>query len=97
MEVTLEMVERIAHLARLSFDESEKEEIRADLEKMIGFVDSLRELDLAGVGPLIHPGGQENVWRNDTPEQVVPSEEALREAPGQIGPFFSVPKVIQKD
>ena len=96
MEVTPEMVDRIAHLARLSFDETEKEEIRGDLEKMIGFVDRLRELDLSGVDPVVQPGGRENVWRKDTPEQALPSEEVLREAPGRSGPFFSVPKVIQK-
>lgn len=97
MEVTPGMVDRIARLARLSFDEAEKEEVRADLERMIGFVDRLRELDLEGVEPLIHPGRSGNAWRVDVAEPSLPPEEALREAPARSGPFFTVPKVIRKD
>jgi aspartyl-tRNA(Asn)/glutamyl-tRNA(Gln) amidotransferase subunit C len=97
MEVTMEMVERIAHLARLRFDESEKEAIRTDLEKMIGFVDRLRGLDLATTEPLVHTGDGENVWRTDAADPAVPPQQALREAPAHHGPFFSVPKAIHKD
>ena len=97
MEVTPEMVDRIAHLARLRFDEAEKEEIRADLEKMIGFVDRLKELDMTGVEPLIHPGANGNAWRKDASEPSLTPEEALREAPANNGPYFTVPKVIRKD
>ena len=97
MEVTEEMVDRIAHLARLSFDDAEKAEIRTDLERMIGFVDRLMELDLDGVEPLVHMVESGNRWRDDVPVPTPSTEEALREAPAAAPPFFSVPKVIQKD
>jgi aspartyl-tRNA(Asn)/glutamyl-tRNA(Gln) amidotransferase subunit C len=97
MEVTREMVERIAHLARLRFDDSEMAEIREDLEKMISFVDRLKELDLEGLEPLTQTAEGGNAWRTDEAAPAPATEEALREAPARKGPYFTVPKVIQKD
>ena len=81
----------------LHFDEEEKEEIKADLQKMIGFVDKLKELDTTGVEPLLHISGQVNVLRDDVPGGMLSQEEALRNAPLHNDQFFLVPKVIKKD
>jgi aspartyl-tRNA(Asn)/glutamyl-tRNA(Gln) amidotransferase subunit C len=97
MEVTMDMVERIAHLARLRFDDSEMAEIREDLEKMISFVDRLKGLDLEGLEPLTQTAEGGNAWRTDEAAPAPATEEALREAPARKGPYFTVPKVIQKD
>jgi aspartyl-tRNA(Asn)/glutamyl-tRNA(Gln) amidotransferase subunit C len=96
MEVTDELVEKIAHLARLRFDEQEKPEIREDLRKMIGFVEKLSELDTQGVAPLIHMSREVNVFREDLPANGMSREEALANAPDRKGDFFTVPKVIKK-
>lgn len=96
MEVNDTLIENLAHLARLNFNEEEKKAIRQDLEKMIGFVEKLRELDTSDVPPLIHMTEQYNIWRED---RVIPSisrEEALRNAPQHTDVFFEVPKVINK-
>jgi aspartyl-tRNA(Asn)/glutamyl-tRNA(Gln) amidotransferase subunit C len=97
MEVTMDMVERIAHLARLRFDDSEMAEIREDLEKMISFVDRLKGRDLEGLEPLTQTAEGGNAWRTDEAAPAPATEEALREAPARKGPYFTVPKVIQKD
>ncbi|HVZ95866.1 MAG TPA: Asp-tRNA(Asn)/Glu-tRNA(Gln) amidotransferase subunit GatC, partial [Chitinophagaceae bacterium] len=39
MEVNDELIDKLAHLARLEFNAEEKEEIKEDLRKMIGFID----------------------------------------------------------
>jgi aspartyl-tRNA(Asn)/glutamyl-tRNA(Gln) amidotransferase subunit C len=96
MQVTDELVDKIAHLARLSFDEKERPEVREDLQKMIGFVEKLSELDTRGVTPLIHMSREINVFREDLPEAGMTREEALSNAPGRKGEFFTVPKVIKK-
>ena len=80
----------------LRFNESEKEQIRADLEKMIGFVDKLRELDTTGVEPLLHMSDNVDVLRDDIPGNMLSREEALQNAPGHDGVYFTVPKVIKK-
>ena len=38
------MISRLAKLSRLSFNDEEKEAIKADLQNMIGFVDKLHEV-----------------------------------------------------
>ena len=96
MQVTDELVNKLAHLARLSFDENEKKEIREDLQKIIAFVDKLNELDTTGIEPLIHMSKEVNILRDDVVEGSVSAEEALKNAPARSGPFFTVPKVIKK-
>ena len=54
MEVNDKLVDKLAHLSRLQFNESEKTEIKNDLQRMIGFVEKLNELKLDGIEPLLH-------------------------------------------
>lgn len=81
----------------LDFDAQEREEIKADLEKMIGFVDKLKELDTTGIEPLLHITNEVNVLREDVPGNMLTKEEALQNAALHNDDFFLVPKVIKKD
>ena len=96
MEVTDKLVEKVAHLARLKFDDSEKEAIKKDLRRMIEFADKLNELDLENVEPLLHMSEEVNMLREDEIKGSVSCEEALKNAPEHNGKFFKVPKVIKK-
>jgi aspartyl-tRNA(Asn)/glutamyl-tRNA(Gln) amidotransferase subunit C len=96
MEVTDAMIEKLAHLARLKFNDAEKEEIKNDLQRMIVFVEKLNELDLEGVEPLMHMSNEVNVLREDEIKGSVSREEALKNAPLHDEQFFKVPKVIKK-
>jgi aspartyl-tRNA(Asn)/glutamyl-tRNA(Gln) amidotransferase subunit C len=96
MEVNDEMVEKLAHLARLRFEDTEKEEIKKDLQKMIAFVEKLNELDLEKVEPLLFLSKEYNVLREDVVSGSVSREEALKNAPHHDNQFFKVPKVIKK-
>ncbi len=80
----------------LQFNEAEREEIKSDLEKMIGFVDKLKELDTTGVEPLLHMGANINILREDAAGNMLSREEALQNAPLHDEQFFKVPKVIKK-
>jgi aspartyl-tRNA(Asn)/glutamyl-tRNA(Gln) amidotransferase subunit C len=96
MQVTSEMVDKMARLARLEFNDADKEAIRLDLEKMIAFVEKLNELDTSNVEPLIHMSESVNILREDEVKGSVTREEALRNAPDTDGTYFRVPKVIRK-
>jgi aspartyl-tRNA(Asn)/glutamyl-tRNA(Gln) amidotransferase subunit C len=96
MEVNDTMIEKLAHLARLEFDDMEKEEIKHDLQRMIAFVEKLNELDLEGVEPLLHMSDEINVLREDKVEGSISREDALKNAPLHDEQFFKVPKVIKK-
>lgn len=96
MDVNRETVDKLARLSRLHFSETEKEMIRADLEKMIRFVDKLSELDTEGLEPVLHMGTEMNTLREDIVRGSLTAEEALSNAPERHGDFFTVPKVIRK-
>jgi len=96
MEINDELVDKLAMLSRLQFDEAEKASIKKDLGKMIGFVDKLNELDTTGVEPLMHISNNVNILREDEVIQEFSREDALSNAPLKDEQFFKVPKVISK-
>jgi aspartyl-tRNA(Asn)/glutamyl-tRNA(Gln) amidotransferase subunit C len=96
MEVNDALIDKLAHLARLKFDASEKEEIKKDLQKMIAFVEKLNELDTTGVEPLLHMNDETNVLREDEVKGSIKREDALKAAPVHDEQFFKVPKVIRR-
>ena len=81
----------------LDFDAAERDEIKIDLEKIIGFVDKLKELDTTGIEPLLHISGEVNALREDIPGNMLTKEDALKNASLHDENFFLVPKVIKKD
>lgn len=95
MDVNDALVDKLAHLARLKFEASEKEEIKNDLQKMIAFVEKLNELDTNGVPPLLHMTNEINSLREDEVKGSISREDALKNAPLHDGEFFKVPKVIK--
>ncbi len=96
MKVDDELVNNIAKLARLEFNEQDMEKIKQDLEKMISFIDKLNELDTTGVEPLLHMSNNVNVLREDEVQGSISTSDALRNASHHDEHFFKVPKVIRK-
>jgi aspartyl-tRNA(Asn)/glutamyl-tRNA(Gln) amidotransferase subunit C len=96
MPINDELIEKLSRLSMLRFEEGEKEEIRSDLQKMIGFIDKLKELDTTGVEPLLHMSHNRDILREDQPSGMISRDEALANAPDQDGTYFKVPLVIKK-
>lgn len=96
MEINQEMIEHLAHLSRLNFNEAESKEMKADLNKMLGFVEKMNEIDTDGVEPLIYMNDEVNVLREDVTRSEITHEEALSNAPKRDSDFFRVPKVINQ-
>jgi aspartyl-tRNA(Asn)/glutamyl-tRNA(Gln) amidotransferase subunit C len=96
MEVNDALVDKLANLARLQFDVSEKAAIKNDLQKMIQFVEKLNELDTTGVEPLLHMSDNVNVLRADEVKGSISREAGLKNASMHDEQFFKVPKVIKK-
>ena len=96
MDVNDALIDKLAHLSRLEFAEEEKQEIKKDLEKMIGFIDKLNELDTSGVEPLLHMSDNVNIFRKDVVSGSMSKEDVFKNAPLDDVEFFKVPKVIKK-
>lgn len=95
MEVNDALIENLSNLACLEFNDTDKEEIKKDLQRMISFVEKLNELDTQGVQPLLQMSEEVNVLRADETAGSSTRETALRNAPDTDGIFFKVPKVIK--
>ena len=96
MEVNDALIDKLANLARLQFDDSEKESIKHDLQRMIQFVEKLNELDTTGVAPQLHMSDNINVLRDDEVKGSIVRETGLKNALLHDDEFFKVPKVIKK-
>ena len=96
MEVNNKLIQDLSRLAKLKFDTSSSEKMKGDLEKMIGFVDKLSEIDTEGIEPLIYLSEEENVLRVDEIANEVSQENALKNAPEKDSDYFKVPTVLKK-
>ena len=96
MKITNKLIQDIAALEKLEFDEQSAKQMKADLEKIIGFVDKLSEIDTEGVEPLIYLSEEVNVLREDEIKAVVSQVEALKNAPEKDSDYFKVPTVLKK-
>jgi len=90
------LVADLSRLAKLKFDASKAEKMKGDLDKIIGFVDKLSELDTAGIEPLIYLSEEVNVLRTDEIANEVSQESALKNAPQKDSDYFKVPTVLKK-
>ena len=96
MEIDDKMIDQLAYLARLEFKDDERTAIKQDLERILGFVDQLQELDTEGVDPLIYLSDRLNNLREDKVIPTITHEEALKNAPDADSDYFRIPKVIRK-
>lgn len=96
MKVNDELILKLARLSKLEVSNAELPGLRSDLEKMIVFVEKINELNLDQVEPLLHITEAKNVFREDEISGTLSREDALRNAPGQDGEFFRVPRVFKK-
>lgn len=96
MEVTNELIEKLAQLARLRVEPGEKDALRRDMQELIGFVEKLQELDTSGVEPLMHMTSEINQLREDVVTSSLTRAEALQQAALKDEQYFLVPKVIKK-
>ena len=96
MKISDELVQHIAHLARLEFEGDDLNQIKGDMSKIIGFMDKLSELDTENVEPLIFMTDQVNVVCEDKSERKLTSEDALKNAPKRDSDYFRIPKVLDK-
>ncbi|MFH0776274.1 MAG: Asp-tRNA(Asn)/Glu-tRNA(Gln) amidotransferase subunit GatC [Patescibacteria group bacterium] len=65
MQITRDLVLKIAKLARIKLDDSQAEKFTTQLGAIVGFVEKLNSVDTAGVAETNQVNGMENVLRED--------------------------------
>lgn len=90
-------IDRVAELARLSLSDDEADRLSNELDSFLGYVETLNELDTAGIVPTSHPIPLATPMRDDLPEPPMDPELAVRNAPETAASAFVVPKVIDSE
>jgi aspartyl-tRNA(Asn)/glutamyl-tRNA(Gln) amidotransferase subunit C len=95
MSLDSDTVRRIAKLARIHVEESEIDQLQGELNGILGWIEELSEVDVAGVQPLT--GGAQIALRlrEDAVTDGLKAEAILSNAPDRVGAFFTVPKVVE--
>jgi aspartyl-tRNA(Asn)/glutamyl-tRNA(Gln) amidotransferase subunit C len=94
MSVDKDTIRKIAHLARLEFDETEAGKMSENFNKILAWMDKLNEINTDDVQPLIHMSEEVNVLREDQANNTLRHEDALLNAPKKDSDYFRVPKFL---
>lgn len=92
--ITKDDVVHAADLARLELTEEESEIYTGQIQRILGYVEKLSELDTAGVEPTAHTVTSK-AMREDVVSASLAREEALSNAPVAQKGCFKVPKIIE--
>lgn len=93
-KITLQEIEHLAHLSRLSLTDTEKEDLAQDLETILSYVGSIQVIDV--IRDHEHPSPVRNCLREDENphEPGTFSQDILDNAPDRDGDYIRVKKVL---
>ncbi|MBX4205202.1 MAG: Asp-tRNA(Asn)/Glu-tRNA(Gln) amidotransferase subunit GatC [Candidatus Doudnabacteria bacterium] len=93
-DIPLEEVERIAKLARLRFEISEKPKLQKELSDILAYVDQLKEVESKIIEA--EPDDKAlNLVREDVSINSDDPEEFLKQAPSREGKFIKVKSILE--
>lgn len=95
MKIDSNSVKKIAHLARLEFNEEGTEKMKKDMTQILDWVEQLNEVDTDGIEPLTTMSSEVNVLREDNVGEHLSREQGLQNAPQRDSDYFRVPKVLE--
>jgi len=95
MSVDIETVRHIAKLARIAVSEAEVAALAPELSNILGWIEQLQEVDVAGIEPMNAVIPNRLRLRDDVVTEPDRSDEILANAPAPEHGFFAVPKVIE--
>lgn len=98
-QITDETMEYLGILAKLTLSQEEREQARQELEKMLDYVDQLKELDTSAAEPMTHVFAETNVFREDVVTNGEQEEQNIRDtlanAPAVRNGMLMVPRTVE--
>ncbi len=95
MDVSIKELEKIAHLAKIELSENEKQDMLRDFNKILHFVEKVKELDLDNESPMIYVSDRKNAVREDVKGKESSQQDALKNAPDHDTDYIKVPRVVK--
>ena len=93
--ITDETIDYVGILAKLKLNEEEKVQAKADMQKMLDYIDKFDELDTTGVEPMSHVFAVNNVFREDVVVNGDDRDNMLANAPEKKEGQYKVPKTVE--
>ncbi|MBL4817901.1 MAG: Asp-tRNA(Asn)/Glu-tRNA(Gln) amidotransferase subunit GatC [Deltaproteobacteria bacterium] len=94
MHFSVEDIKKLAHLSRLDLSEETLMKRRANLEKILDYVEQLQAIDVEGIEPMSHAVFMTQHRRPDEAKAVF-GREALKVSAGYEEGLIKVPKIIE--
>ena len=95
MKLSREEVQRVAVLARLRLTPEQQSSLPEELDRILGYMDKLNQLDTTDVDLFSHTANITNTLREDQVTNRPNADALLANAPDRDGTFFKVPKIIE--
>ena len=95
MSLVHDQVRRLARLARIAIRPDETESVLERLNRVLGLVDEMRQVDTTGVEPMAHPLDAAQRLRADEVTESNQRELYQSVAPAVEGGLYLVPKAIE--
>ena len=95
MSVDTNTVRHIARLARIAVSDAEVEALAPELSNILGWIEQLQEVDVAGVAPMTAVIPNTLRLRDDVVTDGGIRGDVLANAPVAEHGFYAVPKVIE--
>jgi aspartyl-tRNA(Asn)/glutamyl-tRNA(Gln) amidotransferase subunit C len=99
MSLTLDQVQRIAHLARIAVSPEEVQGVMERLNRVLALIDQLQAVDTSGIEPMAHAldaeTGVVQRRREDAVTESDQREDFQKRAPAAEAGLYLVPKVIE--
>jgi len=95
MSLTLEQVQRIAHLARIEISETEARTTQSHLNGIFQLIEQMQAVDTKGIEPMAHAQDLAQRLRADAVTEVDRRDAYQAVAPETEAGLYLVPKVIE--
>ena len=94
-QISRDTVLRLASLSSLQLNDDEVDSLTSDMQRIVGYIEQLDELDTEGVEPTYSTVDHHNIWREDEVKiGSVTREGLLKLAPAATNNQIKVPKVL---
>ena len=95
MKVTVELVDHLANLSRITLDEKEKQKFVKDFEGIVGYFDKLGQIDTSNVAIDKDHLDAKTELRSDESEECLGVEKVEMNAPEFCAGAVVVPQVVE--
>lgn len=92
--ISEEEVKHIAGLARIGLNEKDIEKFSKDLSAVLDWVKEFQAVDVAGVSPMAHITGMENVTREDKTREFLGKDKIVELFPDKKDGFGKVKSIL---